>query len=51
MDQLKANIKKNQGMVRKAAPITIESRGYARITEKMEKVCDKLREKYKHIAH
>lgn len=51
MDQLKANVKKNQGMVRKPSPITIESKGYERINEKMEKVCDKIREKYKLMTH
>lgn len=51
MEQLKASIKKNQSMVRKAAPITIESSGLAKTNEKMEKICDKIRAKYKFITH
>lgn len=45
MEQLKVNIKKNLSMVRKQAPITIESRGYAKVKEKMERVCSKLKNK------
>lgn len=50
MNQLKANIEKRQSMVRKSSPITIGSRGYERISDKMEKVCNKLREQYKSTA-
>lgn len=46
MEQFKVNIKKNQCMVRKPAPITIESGRYAKLNEKMERVCDKLKGKY-----
>ncbi|MDF2519652.1 MAG: hypothetical protein K0R84_280 [Clostridia bacterium] len=45
MEQLKEGIRKNKGMVRKAAPITIESRGFAKISIKMEQICKKLRKK------
>lgn len=51
MDQLKANAKKSSSMVRKAAPITIGSIGYAKVNEKMEKICHKLQEKYKLLTH
>ncbi|MGB7605109.1 MAG: hypothetical protein WBL93_06500 [Lutisporaceae bacterium] len=46
MEQLKVNIKKNQSMVRKQAPITIGSRGYCKVKERMERVCNKLKGKY-----
>ncbi len=46
MEHIRANIKKNQSMVRKSAPITIESRGYDKVSEKMKRVCNKLKENY-----
>lgn len=45
MEKLKEGIRKNKGMVRKAAPITIESRCFAKISRRMEQICEKLRKK------
>lgn len=43
MEQLRANIGKNQHMVRKAAPITIESTGFAKLSKKIEDICRKVK--------
>jgi hypothetical protein len=45
MDQLKVKIKKNRIMIRRAAPVTIESTGFAKISKDIEKICLKIREK------
>ena len=47
MERLRADLEKNQHMVRKAAPITIESTGLAKLSKKMEEICRKLKEKNK----
>lgn len=45
MDQLRSKIKKNKMMIRKAAPVTIESTGFAKISKGIEKICLKIKGK------
>jgi len=45
MEQLRAKLKKNKMMIRRAAPVTIESTGFAKICRGMEKICLKLKDK------
>lgn len=47
MDQLRAKIKKNKIMIRRAAPVTIESTGLAKLSKGVEKICLKIKEKSK----
>ena len=43
MDQLRAKIKESKLMTRKAAPITIGSTGFARLSRGMERICLKIK--------
>jgi hypothetical protein len=45
MDQLRAKIKKNTLMIRRAAPITIGSTGFAKLSRGIERICLKLKAK------
>lgn len=47
MDQLRAKIKKNKLMIRRAAPVTIESTGFAKLSRGIERICLKIKEKRK----
>lgn len=47
MDQLRAKLKKNKLMIRRAAPVTIESTGFAKLNRDMERICLKIKEKGK----
>jgi hypothetical protein len=47
MDQLRAKIKKNKLMIRRAAPITIESTGFAKLSRGIERICLKIKQKRK----
>jgi hypothetical protein len=47
MDQLRDKIKNNRIMIRRAAPVTIQSTGFAKISKGMEKICLKIKEKNK----
>lgn len=43
MDQLRDKIKNNKVMIRRAAPVTIQSTGFIKISKSMEKICLKIK--------
>jgi|GEM_PF-3833640 len=45
MDQLKNKVKNNKMMVRRAAPVTVASTGFVKLSRAMDSVCLKIREK------
>ncbi|HYE09922.1 MAG TPA: hypothetical protein VEF53_07070 [Patescibacteria group bacterium] len=47
MNQLRAKLKKNKVMIRRAAPVTIQSTGFAKMSKGMERICLKIKEKSK----
>jgi hypothetical protein len=47
MEQLRDKIKKKRSMVRKVAPVTIESTGLAKLSYRIERICYKIKCKIK----
>lgn len=47
MEQLKSKVKKNRDMVRRAAPITIESTRFLKLSQRIEAICHKMKERNK----
>jgi hypothetical protein len=47
MDQLRAKLKKNKLLIRRAAPVTIESTGFAKLSRGMERICLKIKRENK----
>jgi hypothetical protein len=47
MNLLRANLKKNKMIIRRDAPVTIESTGFAKISRGMEAICLKIKAKNK----
>jgi hypothetical protein len=45
MDQLRTKINKNKLMIRRAAPITIGSTGFAKLSRGIERICLRIKEK------
>jgi hypothetical protein len=45
MERLRAGVRKNKMMIRRAAPITIESTGFTKLSRSMERICLKIKER------
>lgn len=43
MEQLRAKLEKNKLMVRRAAPVTIKSTGFAKLSRGVERICLKIK--------
>lgn len=45
MEQLRTQLQKGKLMIRRAAPVTIESTGFLKLSRSMERICLKMKKK------